>query len=98
MLGKKTLKAIQLEPDQKVVIELIPDNTKYQAVIPEALEEVLKSDFEAYEKFHALTLGKQRSIIYMVTGVKSQDKQIERALKIMENIKMGITNNRELLK
>lgn len=98
MLGKKTLKAGNLNAGQEIQFELKVDNTKYQSLIPDTLKEVLDSDFEAHEKFHKLSPGKQRSIIYLVTGVKSTDTQIERALKIMENIKIGITNNRDLLK
>lgn len=98
MMGKKNLKKGNLSEGQKIEVSLLPDTTKYQAEIPEELEEVLKSDFEGSEIFHQLTPGKQRSIIYIVTAVKSTDKRIERALKILENIKMGITSNRNLLK
>lgn len=97
MTGKKTLKAGDLKQGQKIEVALFPDHTKYQSEIPPELLEVLNSDFEGYEKFHKLTLGKQRSIIYMVSGLKSPDKRIERALKIVENIKMGFTKREELL-
>jgi len=97
MMGKKTLKSANVVAGQEIDVQLLPDDTKYQSKLPVELEEVLLSDFEGHEKFHQLTPGKQRSIIYLVTAVKSTDKRIERALKIIENIKMGITANRELL-
>ena len=97
-MGKKILKKGNLVPGQEIEVELLPDLTKYQSEMPEELDEVLKSDFEGFEKFHQLTPGKQRTIIYLVTGVKSPDKRIERALKIIDNIKMGIINTRDLLK
>ncbi len=97
MMGKKILKNGNLAKGQEIEVNLFPDTTQYQSEIPEELEEVLKSDFEGYEKFHQLTPGKQRSIIYLVTAVKSPNKRIERALKIIENIKIGITANKELL-
>lgn len=96
-MGKKTLKNANLAQGEEIEIQLLPDTTKYQSEIPEELAEVLQSDLEGYKKFHQLTAGKQRSIIYLVSAVKSPDKRIERALKIIENIKIGITANRDLL-
>lgn len=98
MLGKSTLKSANLTIGQSIEVELVKDETAVEALIPEALDAVLKSDFEAYEAFNKLTPGKKRSIMYLVTGVKSEQKQVERALKIMENIKIGITKPKDLLK
>lgn len=98
MTGKGFLKKAGLEIGDLVDIKLKEDTTELKSLIPEALDAVLKSDFEGFEAFDKLTPGKKRTIIYLVTGVKSEQKQVERALKIIENIKLGITNPRELLK
>ncbi len=97
-MSKSTLKKGNLHLGQALTLLLRSDTTKYQSAMPEELEEVLKSDFEGNEKFQQLTPGKQRSIIYLVSSVKSTDKKIERALKVIENLKIGITNPREFLK
>ena len=49
-MGKKILKKANLVPGQEIEVELLPDNTKYQSEMPEELDEVLKSDFEGFEK------------------------------------------------
>ncbi len=66
--------------------------------MPEELEEVLNIDLDAHTKFHSLTAGNQRSLIYLVTQVKSSEKRIERALKIAEKIKNGVTAPRHIFK
>ena len=48
--------------------------------------------------FHALTEGNQRGVIYLVTQVKSSKKKVERALKISEKLKQGVTSARLILK
>jgi uncharacterized protein YdeI (YjbR/CyaY-like superfamily) len=58
----------------------------------------LDTDDEANKIFHALTAGNQRGLIYLLSLVKSSDKKIERALKIAERIKQGITSPRLILK
>ncbi len=98
MTGKGLLKEAGLEIGQTVEVKLEKDTTELKSLIPEALDAVLKSDFEAFEAFEKLRPGKKRTIIYLVTGVKSEQKQVERALKIMENIKIGITDPKLLLK
>jgi uncharacterized protein YdeI (YjbR/CyaY-like superfamily) len=60
--------------------------------------EVLASDPEADRVFHSLTEGNQRGLMYLVTQVKSSDKRIDRALKIADKIKQGITSPRVILK
>jgi uncharacterized protein YdeI (YjbR/CyaY-like superfamily) len=62
------------------------------------LSEVLDTDPKANEVFHSLTEGNQRGLMYLVTQVKSSEKRIERALKIAEKIKAGITSPRNILK
>jgi hypothetical protein len=66
--------------------------------MPKELKEVLNTDMEADKVFHSLTAGNQRSLIYLISQVKSSDKRIERALKMAEQIKNGITSARAILK
>jgi uncharacterized protein YdeI (YjbR/CyaY-like superfamily) len=48
--------------------------------------------------FEDLTDGNKRGLIYVVSSVKSSDKRIERALKIVEKLKIGVTSPRLILK
>lgn len=97
-IGSKIRKELKINAGSKVTAVFKADNSKYQFEMPEELEEVLKTDLDAHTKFHSLTAGNQRSLIYLVMQVKSSEKRIERALKIAEKIKNGITSPREIFK
>lgn len=88
-MGKRFLKQTQTEPGQQVKVEIWPDQTDYQAPMPESLAAVLETDPEAHKVFHSLTSGRQRSLIYYVSSVKSTDRQIEKALLLAANLKLG---------
>ena len=62
------------------------DKSKYGAPMPEELAEVLNQDPEGKRMFHALTGGKQRSLIYWVASVKDVDKRIQLALVMMKHL------------
>ncbi len=82
----------------KVTASFSIDDTTYQFDMPEELNEVLETDPHAKEIFHALTKGNQRGLIYLVSQVKSTGKKIERALKIVSQMKKGITSPKLILK
>lgn len=98
VISSKVCKQLGLLAGHKVKIHLEVDTAEYQFVMPAELQEVLDSDPEAATAFEALTDGKKRSIMHLVTLVKSVDKRIERALLIAHKIKMGITAPQLLLK
>ncbi len=75
-----------------------PDDTPYQFDMPEELREVLHTDPSAQAVFEGLTDGNKRGLIHLVTLVKSPDKRIERALKIADKLKRGVTSPRLVLK
>jgi alpha-L-arabinofuranosidase len=97
-IGTNICKKLKLTTGDVVVATFEVDKSDYQFEMPEEFKEVLLTDVEASNAFHCLTAGNQRSLIYMVTLVKSSDKRIERALKIAEKIKNGITNPKIILK
>lgn len=97
-LSHKTCKALGLREKSKISAELSVDTSDYQFAMVEELQEVLKTDPEASDIFHNFTPGKQRSLIYLVSAVKSSEKRIERALKIADRIKRGITAPNLILK
>ncbi|MCI4667491.1 MAG: YdeI/OmpD-associated family protein [Bacteroidia bacterium] len=97
-IGKKHLKAANQEREGKISFRLEPDNSTNQFEESEVLQEVLMTDPEALEIWNSFTPGRKRSFIAYITSVKSTDLRIERALKITECFKMGITNPREVAK
>ncbi len=97
-IGSTICKKLNIKEGSKVKAIFSLDKSEYQFEMPEELKEVLNTDPEADNIFHALTEGNQRGLIYLVTQVKSSDKKIERALKIVERIKDGVTSPRIILK
>ena len=70
-----------------VDVLLEKDESKYGLPMPEEFEEVLKQDPDGDRMFHALTAGKQRSILYLLARPKDMDLRIHQALLIVEHLK-----------
>lgn len=98
IIGSSICKKLKLKVGEEIEVSFVIDKTEYQFAMSEELKEVLDTDDEANKIFHALTPGNQRGLIYLLSLVKSSDKKIERALKIAESIKMGITKQQLVLK
>jgi hypothetical protein len=97
-IGSSICKELNIHEGSIVTATFKVDTSKYQFEMAEELQAVLHSDPEADIIFHSLTEGNQRGLIHLVTLVKSPDKRIERALKIVESIKNGITSPKRILK
>lgn len=97
-IGSSICKKLKIKEGSAVTASFSADHSKYQLEMPEELQEALNTDLEADQLFHSLTEGNQRGLIYLVTQVKSKDKRIERALKITEKLKIGVTSPRIILK
>lgn len=98
MVGKTALAQLKLKAGMTVSIDLKEDETALQFDIPEEFSAVMESDPKAKEIFDALTDGRKRGLIQLVRMVKSTDKKIERALRIAEKIKYGITSPQQIMK
>ncbi|PWG06414.1 YdeI/OmpD-associated family protein [Polaribacter aquimarinus] len=89
MFSKQKQKELELSLGDEFTIQLFEDTSKYGVDMPEELEAVLMSDYDAYTIFESLTKGKQRSIIYGVLRFKSSQQKIDKALIMCENLKRG---------
>ncbi len=98
MIGKGVMSKAGIEVGQELNLEVVEDTTEHQFEMPIALSEVLETDPDAHRAFKALTPGRKRGLMHMVGSLKSTDKQIEKALLIAENIKLGITDPRQFVK
>lgn len=96
--GKRYQKELGVDKTDCFQLQLFENDTKYGVEMPEEFRAVLESDPEASEGFERLTDGKKRSLIYYIARFKSSQLKIDKALIISENIKLGITDGRELIK
>lgn len=94
ILNKQARAIAGITTGSSVTVTLTPDTSDFQCEMPDELAEVLATDPEAYEVFQSLTPGRQRSLIYLVTAVKSTDKRIERALRVARALQIGQTDPR----
>lgn len=98
MFGKRYQKELGVFPNDYFQLQFFEDTSKYGVEMPEELDAVLKSDYEANEIFESFTPGKKRGIIYMILGYKNSQTRIDKSILVCENLKRGIRNNPELLK
>lgn len=80
-------KKLNLAEGDEVTVELAEDTSKYGAPMPEDFEEVLRQDPDGERLFHALTAGMQRSLIYLLNGIKNLDRRIHAGLIVLEHLK-----------
>jgi Bacteriocin-protection, YdeI or OmpD-Associated/Domain of unknown function (DUF1905) len=97
-IGSSVCKKLNLKLGDEVMLSFREDTTEYQFDMPEELTEVFYQDPDAFTIFEGLTDGNKRGLIYLVTMVKSSEKRIDRALKIVEKLKMGITKPQLIMK
>lgn len=86
-VNKAKREALGIKPGDPISVELVLDTSKYGLPMPEEFEEVLAQDAEGDRLFHALSPGKQRSLLYLAGQKASVDLRIHRALAIVEHLK-----------
>ena len=96
--GKRYQKQLGVFPNDYFELQLFQDSSKYGVEIPEELKAVLNADEEANRLFHKFTDGKIRSIIYAIARYKNSQTRIDKSLILADNLKRGISDQRELLR
>lgn len=96
--SKPIQKKTKLDFEDKCTLQIKKDNSEYQMAICEEMVEVLDTDPEGKALFQQLTDGKKRGLIHYVNTAKQMDTRINRALKIMQNLKLGFTKPQDLVR
>lgn len=86
-LNEEYRSKLNLQIGDELTFTLEKDRSRYGMPMPEEMSELLKIDDEANDHFHALTRGKQRSLIYMVSKPKTSATKLNKALAIAEFLK-----------
>ena len=86
-VNKENRDKLGLIPGDRVQVHLKRDQSKYGLPMPEEFQAVLDQDPGGDKLFHALTNGKQRSLLYFVGKGKNIDRRIDAALIILEHLK-----------
>ena len=87
IVNKGKRDALGIVAGDEVRVELIKDESQYGLPMPEEFREVLDQDPEGDRLFHALTAGKQRTLLYYVGRWKDTDRRIHYSLVMVEHLK-----------
>jgi uncharacterized protein YdeI (YjbR/CyaY-like superfamily) len=71
----------------QVNVKLVWGDSEYRYPVPEPLKVFLEQDEEFDRQFHALTKGRQRSLICLTGSLKHPNNQLNRALPTMSQLK-----------
>ena len=97
-VGKTTIRKLKLITGETYSISVRKDETEFQFEMPEVLLAVFDTDPEALLLFDKLTPGKKRSIMHHINSAKQEETKINRALKVIENLKGGANTPGELIR
>ena len=86
-LNKEIRKKLGLAAGMEVEATLQKDESRYGIPMPEEMLAAMEIDPEGTDFFHALTLGKQRSLLYVIGKPKSTDIRIRKALIVLEHLR-----------
>lgn len=98
MVNKEIRSKLKIDAGSRVQVRLRTDESEYGLEMPEEFAELMRQDEEGSRLFHALTEGKQRSLIYIVSSQKKSERRIERAIVILEHLKQfhGTVHSKQL--
>jgi len=98
IVNKKKRDSLGIVADDEVEVVLEKDTSKYGLPMPPEVKEVLRQDPEGDTLFHALTPGKQRSMLYWLSRTKDIDRRIHETLIFVEHLKNndGKIDNKKL--
>ena len=88
-INKEIREKLNLLLNDEIQVELHPDESEYGLPVPAVFAELLHQDPEFDQIFHALTKGKQRTLLHLIGKFKSESKQLEKLL-ILRNYLVGV--------
>ena len=89
LINQQIRKKLTLQVGQRLQVELKKDASEYGMPIPEELKEIMAQDPEGSHFFHLLSLGKQRSLLYMIGKIKSENLRMERSWLLINYLKQS---------
>jgi len=87
LVNKAAMTKLNIKEGSIVQVELEKDRSEYGLEMTEEMEVLLQQDDEGREYFQQLTMGKQRSLIYIAGQVKNSHSRLNRALAILDHLK-----------
>jgi len=98
MFGKRYQKELGVFPNDYFQMQFFEDDSKYGVDMPEELDAVLLSDYDAFQIFESLTDGVKRGLIYTIIRYKNVQTRIDKSLLLCENLKRGVRDRTKLFR
>lgn len=97
-VNKQLRDRLGLAYGMEVRVTLRKDSSKYGLPFPEELHELFRQDPEGKALFHALTAGRQRTLLYIIGSPKDIDQRVKRSAVVIRHLKSngGKINYRQL--
>jgi hypothetical protein len=87
LINKSLRERLIIGEGEKLTVQIEKDHSEYGHEMAEELQVLLDQDELGNQLFHALTKGKQRSLVYLVTKVKNSNSRLNKSLAIIEHLK-----------
>ncbi|WP_230981463.1 YdeI/OmpD-associated family protein [Echinicola salinicaeni] len=87
LINQKIREELNLNEGDTISLKLEKDHSEYGHEMPEELQVLLDQDEEGNGYFKSLTMGKQRSLIYIVIKVKNSHSRLNKSLAIVDHLK-----------
>lgn len=88
IFNKDIQKEYNLKEGKVVNISIKSDDSTYGMPLPEEMEILMDQDPEGSDFFHSLSMGKQRSLLYIIGKPKTSDTRLHKAVVILDYLKV----------
>jgi hypothetical protein len=82
-------KKLELDEKNTFPVKIERDESEFGHEVPEELQVLLDQDETGNNLFRKLTVGKQRSLVYLVSSVKNSESRMRKSLAILHHLKQA---------
>ncbi|MBK7129302.1 MAG: DUF1905 domain-containing protein [Crocinitomicaceae bacterium] len=86
-INKEIRQKLKLKTGDMLTVTISMDESEYGIETPDFFNEFCEQDSEGSAHFHALSPGKQRTLLYLMNKPKSENKKIEKAIIVFDYLK-----------
>lgn len=89
LVNQELRKKLNLDEERAFCVKIERDQSEFGHDVPDEFQVLLDQDEAGNDYFRALTPGKQRSLIYIVTTVKNSESRMKKSLAILHHLKLA---------
>ncbi len=86
-INRTWMKRLGVSPGDRIAVTLRPDTSTYGLPVPAELRELFRQDPEGRALFHALTPGRQRTLLYLAGRERSSARRAWRSAIVISHLK-----------